>query len=67
MTINWQVNLHICFLQPSSRNATPTLSAAALASLGGTSSRRGSGDAGSLIMDADSSLSELKVIMIFTA
>ncbi|XP_057197257.1 leucine-rich repeat flightless-interacting protein 2 isoform X4 [Triplophysa rosa] len=48
------------YSRPSSRNATPTLSAAALASLGGTSSRRGSGDAGSLIMDAESSLSELK-------
>ncbi|XP_057197258.1 leucine-rich repeat flightless-interacting protein 2 isoform X5 [Triplophysa rosa] len=50
------------YSRPSSRNATPTLSAAALASLGGTSSRRGSGDAGSLIMDAESSLSELKDI-----
>ncbi|KAA0718272.1 Leucine-rich repeat flightless-interacting protein 2 [Triplophysa tibetana] len=50
------------YSRPSSRNVTPTLSAAALASLGGSSSRRGSGDAGSLIMDAESSLSELKDI-----
>ncbi|XP_065152165.1 leucine-rich repeat flightless-interacting protein 2 isoform X4 [Paramisgurnus dabryanus] len=48
------------YSRPSSRNATPSLSAAALASLGGSSSRRGSGDAGSLIMDAESSFSELK-------
>ncbi|XP_056616477.1 leucine-rich repeat flightless-interacting protein 2 isoform X6 [Triplophysa dalaica] len=48
------------YSRPSSRNVTPTLSAATLASLGGSSSRRGSGDAGSLIMDAESSLSELK-------
>ncbi|XP_056616473.1 leucine-rich repeat flightless-interacting protein 2 isoform X2 [Triplophysa dalaica] len=50
------------YSRPSSRNVTPTLSAATLASLGGSSSRRGSGDAGSLIMDAESSLSELKDI-----
>ncbi|XP_065152164.1 leucine-rich repeat flightless-interacting protein 2 isoform X3 [Paramisgurnus dabryanus] len=50
------------YSRPSSRNATPSLSAAALASLGGSSSRRGSGDAGSLIMDAESSFSELKDI-----
>uniref|UniRef100_A0A9R1SSK1 Leucine-rich repeat flightless-interacting protein 2 n=2 Tax=Cyprinus carpio TaxID=7962 RepID=A0A9R1SSK1_CYPCA len=50
------------FLQPSSRCTTPALSAAALASLGGSSSRRGSGDAGSIIMDAEASISELKDI-----
>lgn len=46
--------------QPSSRCATPGLSVATLASLGGTSSRRGSADAGS-VYDPDTSLSELKV------
>lgn len=46
--------------QPSSRCATPGLSAATLASLGGTSSRRGSTDTGS-IYDPDTSLSELRV------
>lgn len=46
--------------QPSSRCATPGLSAATLASLGGTSSRRGSADAGS-VYDPDTSLSELRV------
>uniref|UniRef100_A0A8C0YQ81 Leucine-rich repeat flightless-interacting protein 2 n=1 Tax=Cyprinus carpio carpio TaxID=630221 RepID=A0A8C0YQ81_CYPCA len=46
--------------EPSSRCTTPALSAAALASLGGSSSRRGSGDAGSIIMDAEASISELK-------
>uniref|UniRef100_A0A8C6Q701 Leucine-rich repeat flightless-interacting protein 2 n=1 Tax=Nothobranchius furzeri TaxID=105023 RepID=A0A8C6Q701_NOTFU len=44
---------------PSSRCTTPGLSAATLASLGGSSSRRGSTDTGS-IYDADASLSELK-------
>uniref|UniRef100_A0A672P450 Leucine-rich repeat flightless-interacting protein 2 n=1 Tax=Sinocyclocheilus grahami TaxID=75366 RepID=A0A672P450_SINGR len=53
------------FLQPSSRCTTPALSAAALASLGGSSSRRGSGDAGSIVMDAEASISELRVIMLF--
>uniref|UniRef100_A0A8C0YKN2 Leucine-rich repeat flightless-interacting protein 2 n=2 Tax=Cyprinus carpio TaxID=7962 RepID=A0A8C0YKN2_CYPCA len=48
--------------EPSSRCTTPALSAAALASLGGSSSRRGSGDAGSIIMDAEASISELKDI-----
>ncbi|XP_051504336.1 leucine-rich repeat flightless-interacting protein 2-like isoform X19 [Myxocyprinus asiaticus] len=48
------------FSRPSSRCATPALSAAALASLGGSSSRRGSGDTGSVIMDPEASLSELK-------
>ncbi len=52
-------------LQPSSRCTTPALSAAALASLGGSSSRRGSGDAGSIVMDAEASISELRVIMLF--
>ncbi|XP_037533872.1 leucine-rich repeat flightless-interacting protein 2 isoform X4 [Nematolebias whitei] len=47
------------YSRPSSRCATPGLSVAALASLGGTSSRRGSADAGS-IYDPDTSLSELK-------
>uniref|UniRef100_A0A665W9X4 Leucine-rich repeat flightless-interacting protein 2 n=1 Tax=Echeneis naucrates TaxID=173247 RepID=A0A665W9X4_ECHNA len=45
--------------QPSSRCATPGLSAATLASLGGTSSRRGSTDTGS-VYDPDTSLSELR-------
>ncbi|XP_037533865.1 leucine-rich repeat flightless-interacting protein 2 isoform X3 [Nematolebias whitei] len=49
------------YSRPSSRCATPGLSVAALASLGGTSSRRGSADAGS-IYDPDTSLSELKDI-----
>lgn len=47
------------YSRPSSRCATPGLSAAALASLGGTSSRRGSTDTGS-IYDADTSLNELR-------
>ncbi|XP_031435339.1 leucine-rich repeat flightless-interacting protein 2 isoform X9 [Clupea harengus] len=47
------------YSRPSSRCATPGLSAAALASLGGTSSRRGSQDGGS-IADPDASLSELR-------
>ncbi|XP_041104193.1 leucine-rich repeat flightless-interacting protein 2-like isoform X4 [Polyodon spathula] len=47
------------FSRPVSRNAVPGLSAAALASLGGTSSRRGSGDVGSIV-DPDASLSELR-------
>uniref|UniRef100_A0A671R5M8 Leucine-rich repeat flightless-interacting protein 2 n=1 Tax=Sinocyclocheilus anshuiensis TaxID=1608454 RepID=A0A671R5M8_9TELE len=50
------------YSRPSSRCTTPALSAAALASLGGSSSRRGSGDAGSIIMDAEVSISELKDI-----
>ncbi|XP_016401687.1 leucine-rich repeat flightless-interacting protein 2-like isoform X10 [Sinocyclocheilus rhinocerous] len=48
------------YSRPSSRCTTPALSAAALASLGGSSSRRGSGDAGSIIMDAEASIGELK-------
>ncbi|XP_063047197.1 leucine-rich repeat flightless-interacting protein 2 isoform X2 [Engraulis encrasicolus] len=51
------------YSRPSSRCNTPGLSAAALASLGGTSSRRGSGDAGSVIgsvIDADASLNEIR-------
>ncbi|XP_072533532.1 leucine-rich repeat flightless-interacting protein 2 isoform X4 [Salminus brasiliensis] len=48
------------FSRPSSRCATPGLSAASLASLGGTSSRRGSGDMSSVIADPDASLSELR-------
>ncbi|XP_038137339.1 leucine-rich repeat flightless-interacting protein 2 isoform X7 [Cyprinodon tularosa] len=47
------------FSRPSSRCTTPGLSAAALASLGGTSSRRGSTDTGS-VYDPDTSLSELR-------
>ncbi|XP_069001236.1 leucine-rich repeat flightless-interacting protein 2 isoform X11 [Embiotoca jacksoni] len=47
------------FSRPSSRCATPGLSAATLASLGGTSSRRGSTDTGS-VYDPDTSLSELR-------
>ncbi|XP_062851875.1 leucine-rich repeat flightless-interacting protein 2 isoform X12 [Trichomycterus rosablanca] len=50
------------FSRPSSRCTTPGLSAAALASLGGTSSRRGSGDTPSIILDPDASLSELRDI-----
>ncbi|KAK2824041.1 hypothetical protein Q5P01_021216 [Channa striata] len=49
------------YSRPSSRSATPGLSAATLASLGGTSSRRGSTDTGS-VYDPDTSLSELKDI-----
>ncbi|XP_071061832.1 leucine-rich repeat flightless-interacting protein 2 isoform X10 [Pseudochaenichthys georgianus] len=49
------------FSRPSSRCATPGLSVGALASLGGSSSRRGSTDTGS-IYDADTSLSELRDI-----
>ncbi|KAM6956715.1 leucine-rich repeat flightless-interacting protein 2 isoform 2-T2 [Aplochiton taeniatus] len=47
------------YSRPSSRCTTPGLSAATLASLGGTSSRRGSTDTGS-VADADTSLSELR-------
>ncbi|CAI5653553.1 leucine-rich repeat flightless-interacting protein 2 isoform X16 [Oreochromis niloticus] len=47
------------YSRPSSRCATPGLSAATLASLGGTSSRRGSTDASSAY-DPDTSLSELR-------
>ncbi|XP_069776464.1 leucine-rich repeat flightless-interacting protein 2 isoform X39 [Narcine bancroftii] len=47
------------FSRPSSRNAVSGLSAATLASLGGSSSRRGSGDTNS-ILDPDVSLSELR-------
>ncbi|KAM9804012.1 leucine-rich repeat flightless-interacting protein 2 isoform 3-T3 [Neosynchiropus ocellatus] len=47
------------YSRPSSRCATPGLSAATLASLGGSSSRRGSTDTGS-IYDPDTSLSELR-------
>ncbi|XP_070833051.1 leucine-rich repeat flightless-interacting protein 2-like isoform X5 [Chaetodon trifascialis] len=49
------------YSRPSSRCATPGLSAATLASLGGTSSRRGSADTGS-VYDPDTSLSELRDI-----
>ncbi|XP_046720468.1 leucine-rich repeat flightless-interacting protein 2 isoform X19 [Silurus meridionalis] len=48
------------FSRPSSRCATPGLSAVALASLGGTSSRRGSGDMSSIVIEPDASLSELR-------
>ncbi|XP_075875197.1 leucine-rich repeat flightless-interacting protein 2 isoform X17 [Nelusetta ayraudi] len=48
------------YSRPSSRCATPGLSPATLASLGGTSSRRGSADAGSVVYDTDSSLSEMR-------
>ncbi|XP_051936045.1 leucine-rich repeat flightless-interacting protein 2 isoform X15 [Hippocampus zosterae] len=47
------------YSRPASRCATPGLSAATLASLGGTSSRRGSADAGS-VYDPDTSLSEIR-------
>ncbi|KAM4592126.1 leucine-rich repeat flightless-interacting protein 2 isoform 5-T7 [Odontesthes bonariensis] len=49
------------YSRPSSRCATPGLSAAGLASLGGTSSRRGSADTGS-VYDPDTNLSELRDI-----
>nr|XP_057914243.1 leucine-rich repeat flightless-interacting protein 2 isoform X10 [Doryrhamphus excisus] len=49
------------YSRPSSRCATPGLSAATLASLGGTSSRRGSTDTGS-VYDPDTNLSELRDI-----
>ncbi|XP_071337115.1 leucine-rich repeat flightless-interacting protein 2 isoform X1 [Trachinotus anak] len=49
------------YSRPSSRCATPGLSAATLASLGGTSSRRGSADTGS-VYEPDTSLSELRDI-----
>ncbi|KAK3554738.1 hypothetical protein QTP70_033431 [Hemibagrus guttatus] len=48
------------FSRPSSRCATPGLSAATLATLGGTSSRRGSGDLSSIVIEPDASLCELK-------
>ncbi|XP_026792023.1 leucine-rich repeat flightless-interacting protein 2 isoform X24 [Pangasianodon hypophthalmus] len=48
------------FSRPSSRCATPGLSAATLASLGGTSSRRGSGDMSSIVIEPDASLSDLR-------
>ncbi|XP_067837465.1 leucine-rich repeat flightless-interacting protein 2 isoform X17 [Heptranchias perlo] len=47
------------FSRPASRNAVAGLSAATLASLGGSSSRRGSGDTSSML-DPDVSLSELR-------
>ncbi|XP_061095005.1 leucine-rich repeat flightless-interacting protein 2 isoform X7 [Conger conger] len=47
------------YSRPSSRCTTPGLSAAALATLGGSSSRRGSGDTGSIV-DPDVSLTELR-------
>ncbi|XP_020337012.1 leucine-rich repeat flightless-interacting protein 2 isoform X4 [Oncorhynchus kisutch] len=47
------------YSRPSSRCTTPGLSPATLASLGGTSSRRGSADTGSIV-DPDTSLSELR-------
>ncbi|XP_059421783.1 leucine-rich repeat flightless-interacting protein 2 isoform X7 [Carassius carassius] len=50
------------YSRPSSRCTTPALSAVALAFLGGSSSRRGSGDAGSIVMDAEASISELRDI-----
>ncbi|XP_030626495.1 leucine-rich repeat flightless-interacting protein 2 isoform X2 [Chanos chanos] len=50
------------FSRPSSRCGTPSLSATTLASLGGSSSRRGSGDTGSIVIDPDASLSELRDI-----
>ncbi|XP_042187779.1 leucine-rich repeat flightless-interacting protein 2 isoform X10 [Callorhinchus milii] len=47
------------FSRPASRNAVAGLSPATLASLGGSSSRRGSGDSSS-VLDPDVSLSELR-------
>ncbi|XP_072293343.1 leucine-rich repeat flightless-interacting protein 2 isoform X7 [Eucyclogobius newberryi] len=49
------------FSRPSSRCATPGLSPATLASLGGSSSRRGSADTGS-IYDPDTNLSDMRDI-----
>ncbi|XP_058241290.1 leucine-rich repeat flightless-interacting protein 2 isoform X11 [Hemibagrus wyckioides] len=49
------------FSRPSSRCATPGLTAATLATLGGTSSRRGSGEM-SIVIEPDASLSELRDI-----
>ncbi|XP_048880435.1 leucine-rich repeat flightless-interacting protein 2-like isoform X2 [Brienomyrus brachyistius] len=49
------------YSRPSSRCTTPGLSASSLASLGGSSSRRGSGEMSSLV-DPDASLSELRDI-----
>ncbi|KAG7262815.1 hypothetical protein CRUP_018539 [Coryphaenoides rupestris] len=49
------------YSRPSSRCTTPSLSAATLASLGGTSSRRGSVEAASM-SDPDASMSELRDI-----
>ncbi|XP_039592148.1 leucine-rich repeat flightless-interacting protein 2 isoform X17 [Polypterus senegalus] len=49
------------FCRPISRTAIPGLSTATLASMGGTSSRRGSGETSS-IADPDASLSELRDI-----
>nr|XP_057914244.1 leucine-rich repeat flightless-interacting protein 2 isoform X11 [Doryrhamphus excisus] len=51
------------YSRPSSRCATPGLSAATLASLGGTSSRRGSTDTGS-VYDPDTNLSELRESLV---
>ncbi|XP_060728011.1 leucine-rich repeat flightless-interacting protein 2 isoform X22 [Tachysurus vachellii] len=48
------------FSRPSSRCATPGLSAATLATLGGTSSRRGSGEMSSIVIEPDASFSELR-------
>ncbi|TSW75971.1 Leucine-rich repeat flightless-interacting protein 2 [Bagarius yarrelli] len=50
------------FSRPSSRCTTPGLSAATLASLGGTLSRRGSVDVPSIVIDPEVSLGELKDI-----
>eukprot|EP00063_Salmo_salar_P079215 XP_014054050.1 PREDICTED: leucine-rich repeat flightless-interacting protein 2-like [Salmo salar] len=49
------------YITPSSRCTTPCLSAGNLASLGGTSLRRGSADTGSIV-DPDTSLSEFRDI-----
>ncbi|KAJ3610424.1 hypothetical protein NHX12_022516 [Muraenolepis orangiensis] len=49
------------YSRPSSRCTTPSLSAATLASLGGSLSRRGSVEAGSVV-DPDASMSELRDI-----
>ncbi|XP_058507581.1 leucine-rich repeat flightless-interacting protein 2 isoform X13 [Solea solea] len=51
------------YSRPSSRCATPGLSAATLASLGGSSSRRGSTDMGN-VYDPDTSLSELRESLV---
>ncbi|KAG7511931.1 leucine-rich repeat flightless-interacting protein 2 isoform X9 [Solea senegalensis] len=51
------------YSRPSSRCATPGLSAATLASLGGSSSRRGSADMGN-VYDPDTSLSELRESLV---
>uniref|UniRef100_A0A4W3IDA9 Leucine-rich repeat flightless-interacting protein 2 n=1 Tax=Callorhinchus milii TaxID=7868 RepID=A0A4W3IDA9_CALMI len=60
-SLSLSLSPHPCTNQPASRNAVAGLSPATLASLGGSSSRRGSGDSSS-VLDPDVSLSELRDI-----